>query len=113
MHIPYRLFRKPPRPMNDATPPAAAHDPLSRQEDGEPRFVLLGRDPLAADFVFLWVAARKRDAKLVDAISTRIKEKMLALPYQPHKDAEHIQSGHEVANKMFEWHLLRSHGRIA
>ena len=32
MHIPYRLFRKPPRPMNDATPPAAAHDPLSRQE---------------------------------------------------------------------------------
>lgn len=90
--------------MNDnPTTPPAAHDPLERQIDGEPRFVLLGRDPTAADMVYLWAALRKRDAHLVDQVVKRLKERMADLPYQPKKDQEHIQSAHTVANAMFMW----------
>lgn len=84
-----------------------SHDPLARQEENEPRFTLLSRDPTAADLVRLWYAMRKRDPSLCDVIFKRMMGTMKSLPYQPHKDREHIVSAMQVANAMDVWLISR------
>ena len=84
------------------------HDPLDRQQDGEPRFCLLGRDWSAPYLIRIWVAIRRRDPSLIDAIVKNIKAKMETRPYHP-KDAEHVVSASSVATSMDLWLIDRSH----
>lgn len=79
-----------------------AHDPIDRALPDEPHFVLLARDPTAAELVRMWVAIRKRDTSLIDAIAKRLKERVARMPYRP-KDAEHVISAQQVSNAMDLW----------
>lgn len=83
------------------------HDPMGRRDDGEPYFLLLARDWSAPELIRIWVAIRKRDPSLIDAIVKRIKHKMEHRPYHP-KDREHVPSASEVANHMDLWLIEKS-----
>ena len=80
----------------------ARHDPTDRALDGEPHFLLLARDPTAAELVRMWVAIRRRDPALIDAIAARLKARVAKLPYRP-KDAEHVTAAQQVSNAMDLW----------
>lgn len=83
------------------------HDPMGRRDDGEPYFLLLARDWSAPELIRIWVAIRRRDPSLIDAIVKRIKHKMEHRPYHP-KDAEHCPSASGVANNMDLWLIDKS-----
>ncbi len=78
------------------------HDPMTRALPDEPHFLLLARDPTAAELVRIWIAIRRRDASLVDAVAKRLKAYIARMPYRP-KDAEHVLSAQQVSNAMEIW----------
>lgn len=85
-----------------ATEGLQQHDPITRTLPDEPHFILLARDPTASELVRMWVAIRRRDPSLIDAVAKRLKQHIAELPFRP-KDSEHVISAQQVSNAMDAW----------
>ncbi len=81
----------------------ADHDPLPRQHDDEPRFVLLARDPLSDGMVALYAALRGRKMHKVGDIIKNLIVTVSKVPYRPDADPAHEISAQQVANAMLNW----------
>lgn len=81
------------------------NDPLTRQHDEEPRFVLLARDPLSDGMVALWAALRMRRTDAVPGIVRNLVVHAGQLPYQPDKDPEHAMNARQISNAMGLWRV--------
>lgn len=79
-------------------------DCYHKAEEGEPKFTLLARDPLAAHMVAIWAAARKGDH--ISALS--IFTDMLIDPahkYRTERDIspEKLASACDISREMLAW----------
>lgn len=92
--------------MNDN----ANHDPIDRQIAGEPRFVLLARDPLAAGFARLYAVMRERNYDRAGPILEAVIRAHRAIPPAPHKDTSHAWSARSTADAMEMWRIQNMRG---
>lgn len=79
------------------------HDPLPRQMEDEPRFVLLARDPLAPYIVRLYAALRERKINSAQDIFRNTCHALPKFPFHPQSDPEHARSAQGVAIQMDLW----------
>lgn len=79
------------------------HDPIERAAEGEPHFILLARDPLAADLARYWGAMRAHNFVMMEALHKRMIEKTRARPLNYDKDRAHQRSASAVAINMEMW----------
>lgn len=83
-------------------------DCYHKAEEGEPKFTLLARDPLAAHMVALWAAMRKGDT----ASAVIIFSDMVADPgynYRVKREAEDgkLSSACDISRSMLIWRQLK------
>lgn len=71
---------------NNPDPPELNY--IAKAEDDEPVFPLLGRDPLGAEFVMLWVALRNKDDHGARRLFERMIDRANAQPYRPLQGAK-------------------------
>jgi len=85
-------------------------DCIAKAEGDEPLFTLLGRDPLGAEHVMLWVTLRNKD----DHGARRLLEKMIdranAVPYR-RGQSDKILSAIEIAGHMTVFRAARRERR--
>ncbi len=87
---------------------ADQHDPIDRQLDGEPRFPLMGRDPLAPGFARLYAIVRENGPACKARAHAALDAILLAndaRPPRPHKDKEHAWSARAKADEMQQWYI--------
>ena len=87
------------------------NDPIARQHDGEPRFALMARDPIAPGLTRLWAALRARKTWAVSSIVKNLVVEAGKLPWRPDADPQHAISAQAIANEMDIWqHKNTPHG---
>lgn len=78
-------------------------DCYHKAEPGEPKFTLIGRDPLAPGLVRLWAALR--DGDVVDAAEcfSDLVSNMSEAKYPREHDAEKILNARKIAFELEKW----------
>lgn len=85
-------------------------DPLATQMEGEPRFVLLGRDPLAPGVTRLWADLREGKYEHCAATLEAIIKRARTRDPHPQKDSKHAWSARAVAGEMEEFYRAHMRG---
>lgn len=79
------------------------NDPLRRIQAGEPRFILLARDPLSDSFTALWAACKSRNFFQCPDMYSNLMVTAGKMPFHPDRDMAHAMSARQVANGMRMW----------
>ncbi len=98
--------------MTTEKPATSPLDPLDTQMDGEPRFALLGRDPLAPGLVRLYADLREGKYEHCGPLLEAIIRKARARNPVPHKDSKHAWSARAIAGEMETFFMLNMRGEV-
>ncbi len=84
------------------------HDPLRRVKAGEPRFILLARDPLAQGHTTLWAALKSRHFYAAPDIYSNLMVTASKTPFHEPRDSDHAMNARQIANRMGIWRIGQS-----
>lgn len=87
-------------------------DPLSTQMDKEPRFPLMGRDPLAPGLVRLYADIREGKYEHCAALLDVVIRKARTRTVHPTKDAKHAWSARAIAGEMEDFYNESMRGEM-
>lgn len=79
-------------------------DCYHKAEEGEPKFTLIARDPLAAGMVALWAALRKGEtASALSIFASIVADPAYDYRVKPNRDVSKLASACNISREMVQW----------